>query len=68
MPKFKFRHLCYLRDWAFEWCWIRYLCNPGKRGIQIILFGYVFDLTWRRDVFMEMEAGPRWVQSGDDYA
>jgi hypothetical protein len=66
MPKF--RYLCKIPICLTGLYWIRYLYNTSKRGIQVILFRYVFNLEWRRDVFREMNTRPRWVQSGRDNA
>ena len=44
-------YLFKLPFYVFEWYWIYYVYNSDKRGVQIILFGYVLDFEWHRDVF-----------------
>ena len=63
VPDITVRYLVRLPICICGWYWIRYLYNSDKRGVQVILFGHVFNLEWRRDIFREMNTGPRWVQS-----
>lgn len=61
--KIKIRYLTKLPFYSFEWCWIRSPRTFLKRGIQITLFGYVFNFEWRRDVIEDMHSGSHMVQS-----